>query len=63
MKIKKSISSLLTTALVAVLYLMSVPAAVAKDVVIHAGQLIDGISKQPRTQMSILITDDRITSL
>jgi dihydroorotase-like cyclic amidohydrolase len=42
---------------------MSVPAAVAKDVVIHAGQLIDGVSKQPRTQMSILITDDRITSL
>ena len=63
MKIKKSISSLLTTALVAVLYVMNVPAAVAKDVVIHAGQLIDGVSKQPRTQMSILITDDRITSL
>jgi imidazolonepropionase-like amidohydrolase len=64
MTIKKRKSSLIATALGAVLYVvMSAPAAVAKDVVIHAGQLIDGVSEEPRTRMSILITDDRITSL
>jgi imidazolonepropionase-like amidohydrolase len=38
-------------------------AALTKDVVIHAGRLIDGISKQPKSQMSILIKDDRITAV
>src|ERR1700744_1781793 len=38
-------------------------AALAKDVVIHAGRLIDGVSKQPKSQMSILIKDDRITAV
>lgn len=39
-----------------------VPAA-AKDVVIHAGRLIDGVSSQPRSHVSILIHDDRITAV
>jgi imidazolonepropionase-like amidohydrolase len=38
-------------------------AALTKDVVIHAGRLIDGVSKQPKSQMSILIKDDRITAV
>jgi imidazolonepropionase-like amidohydrolase len=42
---------------------VTVPAAVANDVVIHAGKLIDGVSKQPRTQVSVVIKDGRIASL
>src|SRR5580692_8963938 len=38
-------------------------AASAKDIVIHAGRLIDGAGNTPRTQVSILIKDDRITSV
>ncbi len=38
-------------------------AASAKDVVIHAGRLIDGVSKAPRDKVSILIRDDRIVSV
>ena len=37
--------------------------AMALDVVIHAGTLIDGVSSSPRQRVSILITDDRITSI
>ncbi len=37
--------------------------ALAGDVVIHAGRLIDGVSKAPRSQVSILIHDDRIASV
>ena len=37
--------------------------ASAKDAVIHAGTLIDGVSKQPRANVSILIHDDRIVSV
>jgi imidazolonepropionase-like amidohydrolase len=37
--------------------------AVAKDLVIHAGTLIDGVAKAPRTQVSILIHDDRISGV
>ena len=37
--------------------------ALAKDMVIHAGSLIDGLNKTPRTQVSILIHNDRITSV
>ena len=33
--------------------------AFAKDIVIHAGRLIDGSGNAPRTQISILIKDDR----
>jgi imidazolonepropionase-like amidohydrolase len=38
-------------------------AASAKDMVIHAGRLIDGVSKTPREKVSILIRDDRIVSV
>jgi imidazolonepropionase-like amidohydrolase len=35
----------------------------AKDIVIHAGRLIDGISQTTRNQVSILIHGDRITGV
>jgi len=41
---------------------LSTPAS-AKDMVIHVGRLIDGVSKTPRTSVSILIHNDRITSV
>ena len=37
--------------------------AVARDVVIHAGTLIDGVSDTPRRQVSILVHDDRIVGV
>ncbi len=37
--------------------------ALAKDIVIHAGRLIDGTGTAPRAQVSILIKDDRITAV
>ena len=37
--------------------------AQAKDIVIHAGALLDGVSATPQKQVSILIHDDRITSV
>jgi len=37
--------------------------ALARDLVIHAGQLIDGVSAAPRTKVSILVHDDRITGV
>lgn len=41
----------------------SLGAAQAKDVVIHAGRLIDGTGAAPRQNVSILITDQRITAI
>jgi imidazolonepropionase-like amidohydrolase len=38
-------------------------AAAAKDLVIHAGRLIDGTGKAPRAQVSILVHDGRITAV
>jgi imidazolonepropionase-like amidohydrolase len=35
----------------------------AKDVVVHAGTLLDGISDNPRHQVSITVRDDRILSV
>jgi imidazolonepropionase-like amidohydrolase len=35
----------------------------AEDIVIHAGRLIDGVSKTPLTQVSILVHDDRIAAV
>ncbi|WP_420142761.1 amidohydrolase family protein [Sphingomonas sp.] len=46
----------------AMLALVSAPLA-AKDLVIHAGTLIDGSGATPRKQVSILIHDDRITAV
>jgi len=44
------------------LYLFPVSAS-AKDIVIHAGRLIDGSGSAPRTQVSIMIKDERITGV
>jgi imidazolonepropionase-like amidohydrolase len=63
MKMKKSRSRLIVAALSALLCVMSASVAVAKDLVVHAGRLIDGVSKEPRTQMSIVIKNGRITSV
>jgi imidazolonepropionase-like amidohydrolase len=52
-----------TAATAAILSLALAGAASAKDVVIHAGRLIDGVSKTERTQVSILIHDDRIVDV
>ncbi len=35
----------------------------ARDLVVHAGTLIDGVSPTPRQQVSILVHDDRITAV
>jgi imidazolonepropionase-like amidohydrolase len=51
---------LLAGAAVAVL---AAGAAEAKDVVIHAGRLIDGVTKTERQNVSILIHDDRVTAV
>lgn len=46
------------------LALASAPfAAHAKDVVVHAGRLIDGVGRTPRAQVSILIHNERITGV
>jgi imidazolonepropionase-like amidohydrolase len=42
---------------------LAAQAAQAKDVVIHAGILIDGTGAAPKKQVSILIHDDRITGV
>jgi imidazolonepropionase-like amidohydrolase len=43
--------------------ILQMPYASALDIVVHAGQLLDGISKQPRSQVSIVISGDRIVSV
>ncbi|MGH8123272.1 MAG: hypothetical protein ACREPT_10935, partial [Rudaea sp.] len=35
----------------------------AKDLVIHAGTLIDGVAQTPRHEVSIMIHDDRIVAV
>ncbi|HEY0341531.1 MAG TPA: amidohydrolase family protein, partial [Steroidobacteraceae bacterium] len=50
-------------AVVIALALGNASAVLAKDIVIHAGHLIDGVSKAPREHVSILIHDDRITGV
>jgi imidazolonepropionase-like amidohydrolase len=46
-----------------ILALMIAPPGVAKDVVVHAGTLLDGLSATPRHEVSIVIKDDRITDV
>lgn len=43
--------------------MLSAAVADAGDTVIHAGRLIDGVSKEPRANVSILIHDGRIVSV
>jgi imidazolonepropionase-like amidohydrolase len=47
----------------AALAVLAAGAAEAKDVVIHAGRLIDGVAKTERQNVSILIHDDRVTAV
>jgi imidazolonepropionase-like amidohydrolase len=47
----------------AVALILAAAPALAKDQVIHAGKLIDGLGKTPREKVSILIHDDRITAV
>ncbi|WP_404713337.1 amidohydrolase family protein [Sphingomonas sp. MMS24-J13] len=54
------IRSKLTAALV---LMLAATAAPAKDLVIHAGRLIDGTGAPARKQVTIVIHDDRITSI
>jgi imidazolonepropionase-like amidohydrolase len=49
-------------AALAAVWSAAAPAA-AKDLVIHAGRLIDGTGKAPREKVSILIHDERITAI
>lgn len=53
----------LKATLAAVLLVTAGAPALAKDMVIHAGRLIDGVSKQPRARVSILIRNERITAV
>ena len=50
-------------AVLGALALSNTAPVLAKDIVIHAGHLIDGVSKSPREHVSILIHDDRITGV
>ncbi|WP_174300093.1 hypothetical protein [Caulobacter sp. S45] len=43
--------------------LLAAGTAQARDVVVHAGRLIDGVTKTGRDQVSILIHDDRSTAV
>lgn len=45
------------------LVLLNAGAGHAKDLVIHAGTLIDGVADSPRRQVSILVRDDKILSV
>jgi imidazolonepropionase-like amidohydrolase len=53
----------LIRAVFGVLAVLAAGSAVARDVVIHAGTLIDGVSETPRRQVSILVHDDRIVGV
>ena len=51
---------LLGGAIIAALF---APSAFARDVVIHAGTLLDGVTDAPRSKVSVVIRDDRITAV
>ena len=42
---------------------LAADAALANDIVIHAGTLIDGVTEAPRHQVSITVRDDRIVAV
>ena len=44
-------------------FVLAVTPAAARDLVVHAGRLIDGVSTAPRQKVSILIHDDRIVAV
>ncbi|MEO7168261.1 MAG: amidohydrolase family protein [Spartobacteria bacterium] len=47
----------------ALLVALFAPPAFARDLVVHAGALLDGVSDAPRSKVSIVIHDDRITAV
>ncbi len=49
--------------LICLLALAASSASLAKDFVIHAGTLSDGVSETPRRQMPVLVRDDKIVSV
>ncbi len=52
------------TRLPAILIALSLASpALGKDIVVHAGALLDGVSATPHHEVSILITDDKITGV
>jgi imidazolonepropionase-like amidohydrolase len=51
-----------TTIAIAVVAMAASP-GLANDVVIHAGTMFDGVSKKPRTKVSILVKNDRILAV
>ncbi|HWA63132.1 MAG TPA: amidohydrolase family protein [Caulobacteraceae bacterium] len=53
----------LSLAAVLALTLLAAGRAAARDVVVHAGTLIDAVSEAPRHEVSILIHDDRIVAV
>jgi imidazolonepropionase-like amidohydrolase len=55
--------SAVRTVAIGLLLTMWAGAGHARDVVIHAGTLFDGITDSPRTQVSILVRDERILSI
>lgn len=57
------VTTLLTRGLVPFAVALGATSAPAKDVVIHAGTLLDGVSAAPRRNVSIVIHDDRITAV
>jgi imidazolonepropionase-like amidohydrolase len=59
MKVKLKAAAL---GMMASMLALAMPAA-AKDVVIHAGKLIDGTSSKVRSNVSIIVHDDRITAV
>ena len=63
MSVESRGARLTTTWVVALAGMLATASAVAADVVIHAGRLIDGVSKVERRQVSILIHDDRIAGV
>lgn len=56
----RTVTSLLSAT---ALMLAGATPALAKDVVIHAGRLIDAVSNAPRAKVSIIVHDDRITDV
>jgi imidazolonepropionase-like amidohydrolase len=53
----------LIAAALAALALAAPVGAIAADQAIHAGRLIDGVDKTPRTQVTILVHDGRVASV
>jgi len=51
------------TMMVALILAWNAAPAVGKDLVVHAGTLLDGVGDPPRRQVSILIRDDRVISV